>query len=134
MRVLFLAMLAACGATDDVLGTWTGTCTMDATGWPDSVDLTLDITRDSAANVSGTGQLHHFSWDTAAESGDWSGEIDGTHQADRVVLDLDISFDGEDGGHAGQSLRLQIEGEKLENAIHGTCQLSGIPGTISLTR
>ncbi len=134
MRALLLILLAGCGSTDNVVGTWTGTCSMSSPGWPDGADLSLDITRDVASSVTGTGKLLEFSWDTAEETGNWSGEVEGTHLADQVTLELDIVFSGSEAAHAGQTLRLQIEGEKLEDTIHGSCQLSGVPGTISLTR
>ena len=94
MRALLLTLLAGCGPTDDVVGTWTGTCSMSSPGWPDGADLSLDITRDVASSVTGTGKLLEFSWDTAEERGNWSGEVEGTHLADQVTLELDIVFNG----------------------------------------
>jgi len=117
-----------------MVGTWSGACAIDESGWPEEVQFRLDITLDTGDVLEGSG-LFDISpgTDTGEDTVRWSGPIDGSHLGDRVELTIHAEAD-DDETYGDLDLQLEIVGELVQDTITGDCSLGGVSGAASLSR
>ena len=112
-----------CDVVRSVKGTWTGSCTFQA-GQIESVatdvSFGLDVHSDDEDVIQGAGA---FEFKGLRFEGDLSG--------DRFDQEVTLFLDG---AHDGESVRLEIMGEFVDDQIDGSCLIYGVVGDLSMIR
>jgi hypothetical protein len=114
---------SGCDVVRSLKGTWLGTCTFRADLLEeDDIDVNfgLDIRSDDGSVIQGVG-MFDFKGLT------FEGRLSGDRFDQEVTLVLE-------GGHEGESVRLEIMGEFGDEQIDGSCMIYGVEGNLSMVR